>query len=275
MVAPDAGVDADALRVPRAGQTDARRALDAVPSPEPAVGPPGQPVGRCVSDARLVESVEHHLGRPVGHEVGISVRDEEQMGQVDQPRTAEAHRHARHPRALVPEDRAFVVTTVAVTVREHDDPVTERVVPAADGGAGPGKVLGHPQTAAGVGADPDRVRHVRFRREDIEPEPGRKPRRVTDLAGRKRTPLGLFAVRRRREVGGHGRQAADGDRGEQGVGCPPHAWNRGCMTCHGTGLRERPDEPTENVPARGAAPPTPGIEHAAAVEPTGGWIQST
>ena len=172
VVAPHTGVHVDALRVAGAGDADPRRPLDPVAGPQPAVGAPLETVAGGVADALLVDAVEDDLRRAVGHEVVVAVGNEEEVGEVDDPGAAEAHRHARHPRAAVPEDRPLVVRAVAVGVGEDHEPVAEGVVPGAEVVAGPGEVLRHPHPPLVVGAEADRVLHVGLGGEDLQLESG-------------------------------------------------------------------------------------------------------
>jgi len=61
-----------------------------VPGVQPAIWAPPQTVGRRVADAVLVDAIQNDLGRAVGYVVAVAVGNEQQVGQVQQPDTAEA-----------------------------------------------------------------------------------------------------------------------------------------------------------------------------------------
>ena len=200
VVAPHAGVDLDALRIPRAGDTDPRRSLDPVPGPQPAIRAPLEAVTGRVADARLVDAIEDDLGGAVGDEIVVAIGDEEKVGQVDHPHPAEPHRDARQSRAAIPKHRPLVMLAVAVGVGEHGDAVAERVIPPAEVAPCPGEVLRHPHPSSCIGTQADRVLDIGLGGKHLEREAGGELRRLADL-GRIHRCLGrLLGVRRRGEI---------------------------------------------------------------------------
>ena len=215
VVAPHAGVDLDALRIPRAGDADPRRSLDPVPGPQPAIRAPLEAVARRVADARLVDAIEDDLGGAVGDEIVVAIGDEEEVGQIDHPHPAESDRHARQSRAAIPEHLPLVVLAVAVGVGEHGDPVAERVIPPAEVAPRPGEVLRHPHPASCIGTQADRILDVGFGGKDLEREAGGELDRSADL-GRVHRCLGrLLSVRRRGEIVGGGARPEEHRAGHQ------------------------------------------------------------
>ena len=134
VIAPDAGVDRDAVGVGRAGLADARVGEDAVAAVEPAVGAPGERVERLVRVLRSPSRRAGPAGGPSGRSSpSLSGMNRKLRGRAD-PDAAEADLEAADEVQLVGEDLARVEPAVAVGVLEDQDAV------AAPGrrGRGPG-----------------------------------------------------------------------------------------------------------------------------------------
>ena len=74
MIAPNATLNVSALGFGRAGATDlGARAEDAVPTVQPAIGPPAQAVDDVVAHLVGVESIQNYLGLAIRLVVAVSV----------------------------------------------------------------------------------------------------------------------------------------------------------------------------------------------------------
>ncbi len=216
MITPDAGVDFHALRIAGLRRTDVRGALDAVAGVQPAVGAPLEAIGRGMPDRVFVDAVEHDLRRTIGNVVAVAIGNEQQLRQVQHPHAAEADLDAGGFAALIPEHGAAIVLAVAVGVFENDDAVLEFRVPAAEVVAGPGVVFQHPQSAALVGGDGDRVLHVGFGGEDLQLEARRKFGGPGHFVRRTRRGCRLFRIVGRRKIGGGRRRGEHGQQAQRG-----------------------------------------------------------
>ena len=167
MKTPDRAVHRDAVLLRSPGSADPRGRGDAMASVEPAVRTPLQAVDDVVSDRLRVETVEHHDRLTIGDEVAVGIGNEEQLRRTGHPDAAVTDRDRGEAFALVPENGAFVRLPVAVRVLEDGDPVVQLEVPAARV-FGEGVTLRDPEAALLVEGDPDRLTHLRLRREDLD-----------------------------------------------------------------------------------------------------------
>jgi hypothetical protein len=95
VVAPDTGVDFDALGIGRAGNANAARHQDTVASVEPTVRSPTEPVRNIVANVLSIEAIQDGYWRPVGNIITIRIRDKNEVGRREGPNAAKADLDAR------------------------------------------------------------------------------------------------------------------------------------------------------------------------------------
>ena len=211
MEAPEAALHRQTLRLGRPRHAQAGRAGMAAAAVQPAVGPPAQAVGEVVvvvlGDG---EAVEHHLRRPVGPVVAVSIGQEQQLRRAEQPDPAPADFNAGEHLHVFGEHRARLRPAVPVAVLEDDHAVLEAEVEAL-GAFGVGVVFRHPHPAARVPGEGDRVAHRRLGGEQGRLEAGRQLQQAQRLRGRRRLRIAGIAVVDGRKFGG----GQDGEQGQQ------------------------------------------------------------
>ena len=200
VIAPDAGVDRRAVLVRRAGLADLRVGEDAVAAVEPAVRAPGEGVQRLVR-VLVAPAVEQDLRRAGGLVVAVLDRDEQQVRRRADPDAAEADLDAADEVQALDEDGALVELAVAVGVLEDQDAVAW---PRLSGAADRDSVvrLRHPEPAAVVDGEGDRLMHVRLAGEQRDLEALGHGHRLGRLLGRQ---AGVLVDVRRRQRCGVGR----------------------------------------------------------------------
>jgi hypothetical protein len=195
VVAPDAAVEEDSLRVGGAGLADLRLALDALVAVEPAVRPPLEAVDDAVADLAVVPAVEHGDGVAVRNVVAVRVGDEDHAGRRAAPDAAVSGEDAGEILGAVPEDLSLVENAVAVGVLEDEDPVADRRLPRT-AGALVRVAFGDPQAAALVEGGGDRLRHVGLAGEEGDLEPVGHGDALRGLGGGERDVLRVLGVLR-------------------------------------------------------------------------------
>ncbi len=187
VIAPDAAVEGGALVVGSAGPADARLGQDAVAAVQPAVRPPGQAVEHIVAGTQA-PAVEDHLGL-----AGDSVAegDEEQVRGAAGPDAAVADLDAGQVVGLVPEDGTLVKGAVAVGILENEDAVLSLAVGRP---LGIGEALGHPEPAAVVEGQGNRLADLRLAGEEGDVEAWRRLEGAHGLLRRRRHVLGILSV---------------------------------------------------------------------------------
>jgi hypothetical protein len=210
VVAPNGAAHRDAVGGGRTGATDFAGSRGTAAAVEPAVGAEAETVGETVEVfGRHGETVEHDLGRTVGHGVAVPIRDEQQLRRAERPDPTMSHLHAGEPLEVVGEDPPLAVTTVTPTVGQDDDAIAKPQI-EFQGPLGVGVVFRDPQPAACIPHHRDRILDLRFAGEQRGLETGRQ------LQGRERFSRRqgwAGEVRRRAGVGRRGKVGA-GERGE-------------------------------------------------------------
>ena len=168
MIAPHGSVERRALGVARAGASDVGMREHALVSVEPSIGSPHEAVQRFV---RILPApaVEHRLRRAVRDVVTIAIRNEQEVGRAAHPHAAVPDGDAAREIELIVEHRRAVMAAVAVGIFHHQDPVA-----AVRGPGGVGVVLHHPEAAALIDRERDRLVHRRLAREGHGAKAGRE-----------------------------------------------------------------------------------------------------
>src|SRR6185436_17397340 len=97
---------------------------------KPSIGTKLQPVRDGVVQAGNIESIQHDFRLTVWNAISIAIRNEEELGDGDDPNSSVTHGHAHHALQFVGEYFPGAEPTLAVAAFEHQDPVAQARIKA-------------------------------------------------------------------------------------------------------------------------------------------------
>src|SRR5579884_3548060 len=158
MVAPDTGVEGNAVLVRRARLADARMGEDAMTTVQPAVRTPTESVQGFMR-VFVVPAVQQDLRLARRFVRAWFDRNEHQIRGRPNPHAAEANFQPADQIQSFHENGAFVELAIAVAVLENEDAIFRVLFRSANGIT---IRLSYPEPTAVVQAESDRLPHVRF-----------------------------------------------------------------------------------------------------------------
>ena len=196
MITPNTAAERCALGFGRTGPADfGAGAEDAVPTVEPAVGPPAQAVDDVVAHLVGIEAVEDDFRFAVRFIVAVFVGEKEDVRRACGPHAAEAELDTGKLAGAVPKDFSFIENTIMIGILKNDDAILELKFEIRFA-LGVRVTLGDPQPAACVPRHVDRLLYHRLGGGELHAEAFRHRHCLQCLGRRQEWRGDLLGVKR-------------------------------------------------------------------------------